>query len=167
MTSGLVRTRRWATGFVSIAGVFLYAGVMLAINAQVFMRYVMQRPVRWSEELPIVLLTFAVFLMISLRVRDEDHVVFDLVFNLLPPKIREVVNLFAQTIVFVAFAMALPAVLDFANYMRALSTPILRIPYNVIYYFFVLMVVSVAARSARSAIGSITSLLFRPRPTSA
>ena len=160
----LISAGRYSARLINVVGVLLYAGVMFAINAQVFMRYVVERPVRWSEELPIVLLTFSVFLMLSLRVKQEDHVSFDLVFNVLPAKAKEVVNLLAQVFVCVAFALALPGILDFANYMRSLSTPILRIPYNVIYYFFVLLVASIVLRSAWSAITSARTLhrLMRP-----
>lgn len=154
----LISAGRSSARLINVLGVLLYAGVMIAINAQVFMRYVVDRPVRWSEELPIVLLTFAVLLMISLRVKQEDHVSFDLVFNALPIRARDAINLLAQSVVCVTFAVALPGILDFANYMRSLSTPILRIPFNVIYYFFVLLIASIAIRSGWSAISSATNL---------
>ena len=155
----LFKAGRIPARLINIIGVVLYSGVMLAISSQVFMRYVANRPVRWSEELPIVLLTFAVFLMVALRVRQEDHVAFDLVFNVLPVPVKEVVNVVAQSIVAIAFAIALPGIIDFSHYMRSLSTQILRIPYSFVYYFFVLMIASLAVRSAWSAITSVTRLL--------
>lgn len=148
MLANLALVRRISSGVTETVAVLLYSGVMIAINWQVFMRYVANKPVRWSEELPVILLTLAVFLAISLRVRDNEHIVFDLVYHLLPEKARMVVTILARTIVLVVFSFAFPATLDFANYMQALRTPVLRIPFNFIYYFFVLMVASIAVRSA-------------------
>ena len=132
---------------VEALGTAVFATVFAAINLQVFMRYVVQQPVSWSEEFPTLAFTIAVLWAASLMLKTTDHILFELVTDLMPPRLRLVVNAAAEIGVAVIFAMALPAILDFALYMKALSSPILRIRYDLVYVFFPFFIAAVVVRS--------------------
>jgi TRAP-type C4-dicarboxylate transport system permease small subunit len=114
----------------------VFALVFIAINAQVFMRYVLHQPVQWSEELPTIAFSLSVLWAGALMLRAADHIVFDSVFVLLPERIARlsygVGCLAAAAILF----YIIPGVADFAAYMKVLSTPILRIRFDLIFFVF-------------------------------
>jgi TRAP-type C4-dicarboxylate transport system permease small subunit len=130
--------RHAAEGF----GVALFAIVFLAINTQVFMRYIVGRPVRWSEELPTLAFSLAALWAGSVMLRASDHIVFDSVFVLLPEKTGRILYGICAIILAAVLFAVVPGVLDFALYMKVLSTPILRIRYDIIFLFFTFFILA-------------------------
>lgn len=135
---------RLARGAADAVGVLLFAAVFVAINLQVFMRYVANRPVGWGEELPTLAFTVATLWATSFCLSAKDHIVFDLVHDAAPPALRRGMRLAAGAFVAATMGLALPAILDFALYMKVLSTPILRIRLDFVFSFFAILVASLA-----------------------
>lgn len=123
-------------------GIAVFALVLLAINTQVFMRYIVGRPVRWSEELPTLAFSLAVLWAGSFMLRASDHIVFDSVFVLLPEKTGRILYGISCIICAVILLAVVPGVLDFALYMKVLSTPILRVRYDIVFGFFTLFILA-------------------------
>jgi len=136
-------------------GTAVFACVFGAIILQVFMRYVVQRPVSWSEEFPTLSFAVAVMWAAALMLRGTDHIVFELVTDLLPRKLQNLVAVLAYAAVAAIFAAGFPAILDLALYMKVLSSPILRIRYDFVFSFFAFFIGIVALRSAATAISEL------------
>lgn len=136
---------------VDALGTAVFAAVFVAINLQVFMRYVVHQPVSWSEEFPTLAFTIAVLWAAALMVRVSDHIVFELLTDLMPPKMRLAAGIAGEVVLAVIFAMAVPAILDFALYMKALSSPILRIRYDYVYVFFPFFIGALVVHGAINA----------------
>lgn len=134
-----IRTLRQAS---DAFGTAIFALVFLAINTQVFMRYVVGRPVRWSEELPTLAFSLAVLWGGSFMLRASDHIVFDSVFALLPEKTGRILYGISCIILAGILFAVLPGVIDFTLYMKVLSTPILRIRYDLVFGFFALFILA-------------------------
>lgn len=143
---------------VDALGTAVFATVFVAINLQVFMRYVVRQPVSWSEEFPTLAFTIAVLWAAALMLKTADHILFELVTDLMPRATRALVTAAAELAMAVIFVMALPAILDFALYMKALNSPILRIRYDYVYVFFVFFVAAAAVRSVIMTVVSLASL---------
>ncbi|MBA3518714.1 MAG: TRAP transporter small permease subunit [Rhizobiales bacterium] len=146
------RFRRFLHVFVDLIGVGAFIAVFAAINVQVFMRYVAEHPVRWSEEFPTIAFSIAVLWSASFMLKEADHISFDLVVDLLPDWARRLTWIAANALIAALFAAALPAVIDFALYMKVLSSPILRIRYDFVFSFFALFIAASAVRGAYAAI---------------
>ena len=136
---------------VDTLGTAVFAAVFVAINLQVFMRYAMHQPVSWSEEFPTLAFTIAVLWAAALMLKASDHILFELVTDLMPAKARLAVGAVAGLVVAAIFAAALPAILDFALYMKALRSPILRIRYDLVYVFFPFFTAALVARGVLDA----------------
>ena len=87
-------------------GVAAFACVFGAINLQVFMRYIAHRPVSWSEEFPTLAFAVAVLWAAAVTLRAADHIVFELLTDLLPRKLQLVVAALAYAGVAAIFAVA-------------------------------------------------------------
>lgn len=143
--------RRPVRTVVDALGTAVFAAVFVAINLQVFMRYVVHQPVSWSEEFPTLAFTIAVLWAAALMLKVSDHIMFELVTDLMPPKLRFAVGIAAELVVAVIFALAVPAILDFALYMKALSSPILRVRYDYVYIFFPFFIGALVVHSVINA----------------
>ena len=119
-------SRAWrpVRAVVDALGTAVFATVFVAINLQVFMRYAVQQPVSWSEEFPTLAFTIAVLWAAALMLKASDHILFELLTDLMPPRLRLAVGAVAALAVAGLFAAALPAILDFALYMKALRSPL-------------------------------------------
>lgn len=153
--------RAWLRTAADAIGVLVFFVVFAAINIQVFMRYVVGRPISWSEELPTLAFSVATLWAASFSLAARDHIVFDLVFDAAPAGLRRAMRLIAGIVVAGVLALALPAIADFAVYMKVLSTPILRIRLDLVFGFFALFI---AALVARAAWDIWQSLARRPNP---
>ncbi|MBL8698585.1 MAG: TRAP transporter small permease [Alphaproteobacteria bacterium] len=129
-------------------GVLVFFVVFAAINIQVFMRYIVGRPISWSEELPTLAFSVATLWAASFCLSARDHIVFDLVHDAAPPSLRRAMRLVAGAVVAGVLALALPAIVDFAVYMKVLSTPILRIRLDLVFGFFALFIAALVVRAA-------------------
>lgn len=65
--------------------VMAFATIMLlALALQVFMRFVLDKPLSWSEELALACFSWSMLLAIGLGVRQQTHVRMDLLVDNLP-----------------------------------------------------------------------------------
>lgn len=142
-------------------GVLVFFVVFAAINIQVFMRYVVGRPISWSEELPTLAFSIATLWAASFCLSARDHIVFDLVYDAAPAALCRAMTMIAGIVVAGVLALALPAIVDFAVYMKVLSTPILRIRLDLVFGFFALFI---AAQAARAAWDIRRALARQPKP---
>ena len=150
---------RALTAALDAFGTAAFACVFGAINLQVFMRYVMHQPVSWSEEFPTLAFAVAVLWAAAVTLRGADHIVFELLTDLMPRRMQLVVAAVAYAAVAALFAVAFPAIVDFALYMKVLSSPILRIRYDFVFGFFAFFIGVLALRSAVTVVTSIAQLV--------
>lgn len=128
-------------------GAELVAAVMFAalfgtFLIQIFTRYVLNNPTAWTQELTLVLYIWVVFWTCSFILHERDHIAFDLISASLPPRGRRVLALAATALTIVAFAIALKPSFDFISFMRIVRTPVLRLPFDIVYAIFLVFLVS-------------------------
>lgn len=90
--------------FEAIFMVILLFVMSIFIGLQVFMRYVMQNSLAWSEELSRYMYIYMLYLGISYGVRTNRHLRISIIQNLLKQKGQKVLSLFSD-ILFLAFAV--------------------------------------------------------------
>jgi TRAP-type C4-dicarboxylate transport system permease small subunit len=142
-------------GALDAFGVLCFAAVFVAINVQVFMRYVAQRPVSWSEEFPTLAFSVAILWAASFCLTVKDHIYFDIVYEASPQPLRRLMTLVAGIVVAGVMIRALPAIVDFALYMKVLSTPILRVRLDFVFAFFALFIAALAVRALWDVVRAI------------
>jgi TRAP-type C4-dicarboxylate transport system permease small subunit len=126
------------------AGVF--ALLFLTFVVQVGMRFLFNRPLAWSDELIMILYILMVFWGAATLLKERDHVMLDLVYAALPPGGQRVFALVGAALMAALLLVLLPEAFDYVRFMHRESTPVLGVPFSVVFAPFVLFVVLVAWR---------------------
>ncbi|MEO5698872.1 MAG: TRAP transporter small permease [Casimicrobiaceae bacterium] len=113
---------------------------------QVAMRYLFDRPLAWSDELIVVLYILIVFWTAATLLEEKDHVMLDLVYAALPPGGRRAFALLGAGLTAGLLLILLPQAIDYVRFMGRENTPVLDIPFSLVFAPFLLFVVLVAGR---------------------
>ena len=117
----LERAQVWITfGFLSV--------IAIAVSVQVFVRYVLQRPLfLWSEELARFLLVWTVFIGIGVGVKNDAHFSMDVLPPLLGRRWGAAVRLFNDLCMGIILVLLLLAGLRFTYFGLFQNSPNLEI----------------------------------------
>jgi TRAP-type C4-dicarboxylate transport system permease small subunit len=129
-------------------GVAIFAAMFASFLLQVFFRYVLNRPLGWTDELSLVLYPWAVFWACAFIVRLREHVAFDLVYHGAAPPVRRAFAVIGGAVLLVLFVTALPATVDYVVFMARERTPVLGWRYDLVFACFPIFLIALALQSA-------------------
>ncbi len=138
----------WLRKGAEVVGVAIFAAMFGTFLLQVFMRYALNRPLGWTDELTLILYPWAVFWACAFIVRYRDHVAFDLVYHAVSPPARRVFAVIGALTILALFAAALPATVDYVLFMARERSPVLGWRYDLVFACFPIFLVAVAAYMA-------------------
>ena len=124
----------------------VFAVLFLTFVVQVGMRFLFDRPLAWSDELIVILYILMVFWGAATLLEEKDHVMLDLVYAALPPGGRRIFALVGAGLTAALLLMLLPEAFDYVRFMAREKTPVLDVPFSVVFAPFVLFVVLIAGR---------------------
>jgi C4-dicarboxylate transporter DctQ subunit len=105
----------------------------VVVFLQVFFRYVVNKPLAWSEELARFLSIYLVYIASSVVLRDDSHMSMDYVVQLLPDKARAVVDIIGKVIISSFLILAIVKSFTIVRITFFQVSPSLNIPMGVIY----------------------------------
>ncbi|MEE6075146.1 TRAP transporter large permease subunit [Avibacterium paragallinarum] len=82
-------------------GGVLFLLIFMILLAQIIARQIFDSPFIWSEDLAKLLFIYVAMFGISMATRTQQHVYIDFLTNLMPEKVRKVINSFVQLIIFI------------------------------------------------------------------
>jgi TRAP-type transport system small permease protein len=126
----------WVEKLVLAVIVMLMSVLVLVTSYQVFSRYVLNHPLRWSEELSRYLLVWIVFLGAWAALKEGRHLGMDILSRRVPPRWRPRLGVFVDAVV-LAFLIAVltiaPEILEITSRQRS---AVLRVPMSLVYLAF-------------------------------
>ena len=105
----------------------------VVVFLQVFFRYVVNKPLAWSEELARFLSIYLVYIASSVVLRDDSHMSMDYVVQLLPDKARAVVDIIGKVIISSFLVLAIIKSFTIVRITFYQVSPSLNIPMGIIY----------------------------------
>jgi len=105
----------------------------VVVFLQVFFRYVVNKPLAWSEELARFLSIYLVYIASSVVLRDDSHMSMDYVVQLLPEKARAIVDIIGKVIISSFLILAIVKSFTIVRITFFQVSPSLNIPMGVIY----------------------------------
>ena len=126
------------TLFLALFGVFL---------VQIGARFGFNQPLPWTDEAAVVLYIWVILWAAAFMVPEREHVVFDLVWNSMGRRTRQVMLIVGNLMIGGLALVGLPATWDYVHFMAREGTPVLEIPLMWAYLPFVLLMVALVVRS--------------------
>ena len=141
----------WLQRRADDVAVALIAVMFVSFLLQIVFRYVLNKPLGWTEEVTVLCWVWVVLWGASFIVADADDVRFDVVYNIVPPGVRRVFTIVASVSMIVIMAMSLPATWRYVIFMRREHSAFLGMRFDYLYSIYVLFAVVCIARQARVA----------------
>ncbi|MBK6569534.1 TRAP transporter small permease [Candidatus Aalborgicola defluviihabitans] len=126
------------TLFLALFGVFL---------VQIGARFGFNQPLPWTDEAAVVLYIWVILWAAAFMVPEREHVVFDLVWNSMGRRTRQVMLIVGNLMIGGLALVGLPATWDYVHFMAREGTPVLEMPMMWVYLPFVLLMVALVVRS--------------------
>lgn len=132
--SPLIKTRNLLLDCVEVYIPCVSFVIMFVIFiAQIFARYVLRAPLTWAYEVTVSCYLWTVILGACLAQRERSHVVFTLVYDKLPLRLRAFSSFLGSGLIALAFAWSFAPSWEFIRFMAVQKTSVLKIGMNVVY----------------------------------
>ncbi|HZF18152.1 MAG TPA: TRAP transporter small permease subunit [Burkholderiales bacterium] len=141
-SSVAARLARWADWI----GAALFAAMFLALVFQVTFRFVLGAPAAWTEELATIAYLWVIFWGCAFSVPLATHVAVDMVVPHFAPAVRRVLYAVGLAALAGLFLWALPGIADYLRFMLRERTPVLDVPFALVYSVFFAAAVMVVLR---------------------
>ena len=128
-------------------GVALFATMFGVFLVQIVARFVFNRPLPWTDELAVALYVWVILWASATIVPEREQVVFDLVWNSVGRGTRRIMRITGALLIGGLAAAALPGCWDYVSFMRRESTPVLDIPFMLVFAPFIALLVAMVLRS--------------------
>jgi len=138
--------RRRLQRLAEVVAAAVFALLFLTFIVQVVMRFVFDRPLAWSDELIVILYILIVFWSAATLLKEKDHVMLDLVYAALPPAGQRAFALVGAGLTAALLLVLLPQALDYVRFMGREKTPVLDVPFSLVFAPFLLFIALVAGR---------------------
>ena len=129
-------------------GVALFTLMFGVFLVQIIARFVFNRPLPWTDELAVALYVWVILWASAAIVPEREQVVFDLVWNSVGRSTRRGMRIAGALLIGGLAAAALPACWDYVSFMRRESTPVLDIPFMLVFAPFIALLLAMVIRSA-------------------
>ena len=114
------------------------------------MRYLLNRPVSWTDEAVTVLMVWSVLWTGAFVLRWSEHISFDIVFANLAPKRQRQMLLVGNLAFVVLMLAALPGMVDYTLFLWREKTDMLEMRLDFVYAIFPIFFIAIVARQLLS-----------------
>jgi TRAP-type C4-dicarboxylate transport system permease small subunit len=139
--------RVWLKRGADAVGVGLFAALFLNFILQITARFGFDRPLPWTDELAVVLYIWVILWAAAFMVPAKEHVMFDLVYGLVGKRTQRAMLVLGSVMIGALAAYALPGSWDYVRFMGREGTPVLNLPFSLVFLPFVLLLIALVVRN--------------------
>ena len=137
--------KRFAESVSVVAFAVMFAGFVIGIVA----RYVFNSPISWTNELCVVAYVWIVFWTSDILIKERQHIIFDVVYGLFPPRSRRALAIFVTLSLALVFLAALPGTIDYILFLRTRHSTLLHLPMQFVFGGFLIFLVAAVVSALR------------------
>ena len=137
-------------GFKSIANLIgggLFLTLFIVFIVQITARFGFNKPLPWTDEAAVILYVWVILWAAAFIVPEREHVVFDLVWNSVNLRTRQVMKIVGNLLIGGLALVGLPATWDYVKFMSREGSPVLGISFMWVFMPFVLLLLALVVRS--------------------
>src|SRR5206468_9379493 len=109
----------------------------------IFFRYVLNRPLGWTEEVTVLCWVWVVLWSAAFLLSDAEEVRFDIVYSAVPRKVRRVFVVASSVAVVILLAISLPGAWDYIAFMKREHSAYLHMRFDALYSIYLIFAVVV------------------------
>jgi TRAP-type C4-dicarboxylate transport system permease small subunit len=139
---------RWLKAAANAIGGGLFLMLFVVFIVQITARFGFNKPLPWTDEAAVILYIWVILWAAAVVVPEREHVVFDLLWNSVGYRSRQVMRIVGNLMVGGLALVGLPASWDYVRFMAREGSPVLGVPLMWVYLPFVLLLAALVVRSA-------------------
>lgn len=140
--------KTWLQKAANLIGGGLFLTLFIVFVVQVIARFAFNKPMAWTDELAVILYVWVILWAAAVVVPEREHVVFDLVWNNVPWRARQVMSITGNLLIGGLALCGIPGCWDYVHFMAREGTPVLGLPFMWVFLPFVFLLMAMAVRSA-------------------
>jgi len=137
---------RWLRRRAENVMVALLSVMFATFIIQILARYVLNRPVGWSEEVIITAWLWTVLWGAAFVVSEDEEIRFDIVYSNLSPRIRRVLTVLTGIALVALYSISLPASYSYVSFMKVERSAYLHVPLNWLYSIYIIFLAACIVR---------------------
>jgi TRAP-type C4-dicarboxylate transport system permease small subunit len=139
--------QRWLKKAANAIGGCLFLTLFIVFLIQIAARFGFGKPLAWTDEAAVILYIWVILWSAAVVVPEREHVVFDLIWNSVGQRARQVMQIAGNLLIGGLALAGLPASWDYVHFMNRESSPVLSISLMWVFLPFVLLMVALVVRS--------------------
>ncbi|TMH53876.1 MAG: TRAP transporter small permease subunit [Betaproteobacteria bacterium] len=147
-----LRPLRLLTDSVAVA---LMATMFVSFLLQIFFRYVLNRPLGWTEEVTVLCWLWVVLWSAALLLSDAEEVRFDIIYSAVPRGARRAFVIVSSVALVVLLAISIPATWRYIAFMKREHSAYLHMRFDILYSIYLVFVVAVIVKHVRLTVLAI------------
>ena len=140
--------KSWLKKAADAIGGGLFLTLFIVFVIQVTARFAFNKPMAWTDEAAVILYVWVILWAAAFVVPEREHVVFDLVWNSVNRRTRQVMQIIGNLLIGGLALCGIPASWDYVHFMAREGTPVLGLPFMWVFFPFVLLLAALVVRSA-------------------
>ena len=139
--------QRWLKKAANAIGGGLFLTLFIVFLIQIAARFGFGKPLAWTDEAAVILYIWVILWSAAVVVPEREHVVFDLIWNSVGHRSRQVMQIAGNLLIGGLALAGLPASWDYVHFMSRESSPVLSISLMRVFMPFVLLMIALVIRS--------------------
>ena len=140
--------KNWFQKTANVVGGGLFLTLFIVFVIQVTARFGFNKPMAWTDEAAVILYVWVILWAAAFVVPEREHVVFDLLWNSVSQRARQVMQIVGNLLIGGLALCSLPASWDYVHFMAREGTPVLGVSFMWVFLPFVLLMAALVVRSA-------------------
>ncbi len=139
------KCRRIVYAFMDVVEVYVpclaFMVVFVSYVIMIAYRYIFHAQLNWIYELSMIAFIWAVIFPASYGGRNDGHIVFSILYDLLSERAQRWFRIFGNAIIIITFLILLPHAYDAIAFLARKKSSLMKIPFNLIYFPFISFVI--------------------------
>jgi len=132
----------------NLLGGGLFLTLFIVFIIQITARFGFNKPLPWTDEAAVILYVWVILWGAAAVVPEREHVVFDLLWNSVNYRSRQIMRIAGSLLIGGLSASAIPASWDYVHFMAREGSPVLGVSFMWIFMPFVFLLIALVIRSA-------------------
>ena len=145
--------------------VVMMVAMFVAFILQIFFRYVMNKPLAWTEEVCVITWIWGILWGASFVMSNREDIRFDVLTTMLPRNTKRWFTIGASLSVVVILLVSLPSAWNYVRFMKVESTASLGIRMDHLFSVYIAFVLATIVRHTHIGIEAVRGKLFDDAPS--